>query len=50
MLFDSPKACMHSAFPSPAYMKNLYGLKSDAQLPLCYAKRFAGLILKRVKT
>ncbi|MBR4986071.1 MAG: nucleotidyltransferase family protein [Proteobacteria bacterium] len=50
MLFDSPKSCMHSAFPSPAYMRNLYGLKSDSQLPMCYAKRFAGLILKRVKT
>lgn len=50
MLFDSPCACMHSAFPSPHYMKQHYGLQSNLELPLCYAKRFAHLILKRVKT
>ncbi len=49
-LFDSPKACMHSAFPSPAYMKELYHLSSDTQLPICYTKRFLGLIFKRVRT
>ncbi|MBQ4360569.1 MAG: nucleotidyltransferase family protein [Proteobacteria bacterium] len=50
MLFDTPKACFHSAFPSANYMKAHYGLASNAQLPACYAKRFAGLLFKRVKT
>ena len=50
MLFDSPKACLHSAFPSPEYMKSHYHLKSGAQLPVCYAKRFLHLIFKRVRT
>lgn len=50
MLFDSPRACMKSAFPSREYMKAHYGLTSDSQLAMCYAKRFAGLIFKRVKT
>ena len=50
MLFDSPRACLHSAFPSPAFMRELYGLNSNAALPLCYFKRFAGLLFKRVKT
>jgi hypothetical protein len=31
-------------------MKAHYGLASNAQLPACYAKRFAGLLFKRVKT
>lgn len=50
MLFDSPKACLHSAFPSPEYMKTHYNLKSSCELPICYAKRFAHLILRRVRT
>ena len=49
MLFDSPSACFKSAFPSPDYMKKLYHLSSNHQLPLCYAKRFFNLIFKRVK-
>ncbi len=50
MLFDSPKACLKSAFPSSEYMKQHYGLTSSTQLPGCYIKRFASLIFKRVRT
>lgn len=50
MLFDSPKACLHSAFPSADYMKEHYNLNSSCELPICYAKRFAHLIFRRVRT
>lgn len=50
MLYDSPAVCFKSAFPSPGFMRERYGLSSDLQLPLCYIKRFAGLLFKRVKT
>ena len=49
LLFDSPAACLHSAFPSPEFMRDSYGVSNSA-LPLTYAKRFANLIFKRVKT
>lgn len=49
-LFDSPVACLHSAFPSPAYMQAHYGATSKLELPGLYAKRFANLIFRRVKT
>lgn len=49
LLFDHPAACMHSAFPSPEYMRAHYGVSSRQLLP-CYAKRFFNLIFKRVKT
>ena len=49
MLFDTPVACLHSAFPSPCYMREHLGV-SNVGLPLAYAKRFANLIFRRVKT
>ena len=50
MLFDSPSACLKTAFPSPHYMKEHYGLKSNLMLAPAYIKRFANLLFKRVKT
>ena len=49
VLFDSPAACLRSAFPSPNYMRNHYAISTTA-LPTAYAKRFANLLFKRVKT
>ena len=49
-LFDSPRDCLKSAFPSAQYMREHYQLKSGIQLPAAYIKRFANLIFKRVKT
>ncbi|MCL2325743.1 MAG: nucleotidyltransferase family protein [Proteobacteria bacterium] len=50
MLFDSPLACWRTAFPSPRYMREHYGLTSGLTLPWHYAKRFANLLFRRVKT
>lgn len=49
MLFDSPIACLQSAFPSPAYMRAHYQT-TNAHLPGIYAKRLAQLLFKRVRT
>ncbi len=49
-LFDSPKACLRTAFPSAEYMKSHYGITSNVMLVPAYAKRFANLLFKRVKT
>lgn len=49
-LFDSPAACLRSAFPSPNYMMSHYKLQSKALLPVGYAKRFVSLLFKRVQT
>jgi len=49
-LFDSPKACLRTAFPSAEYMKSHYGITSNMRLGPAYVKRFANLLFKRVKT
>ncbi len=50
LLFDNPRACLRSAFPSQSYMMQHYELGSKLQLPKTYAKRFFSLLFKRVRT
>lgn len=49
-LFDDAGACMRTAFPSRAYMSAHYGVSGVWGLSRCYARRFAGLLFRRVKT
>ena len=50
LLFDGPRECLRTAFPSRDYMKKHHNLRTDLLLPAVYSKRFIDLLTKRVRT
>lgn len=50
LLYDDLAGLARGIFPDPAFMRERYGLRHNALLPLAYARRLADLALRRART
>lgn len=50
LLYDDLAGLARGVFPAPAWMRERYGVRHTAFLPLAYARRLADLALRRART